>query len=57
MKLKQLAKHLDTRALMFARSGEIKKSFASMEVAAFIRRQSKDYQRMEISLDISGDDK
>jgi hypothetical protein len=57
MKLKQLAKHLDTRALMFARSGDLKKSFASMEVAAFIRRQSKAYQRMEISIDIFADDK
>lgn len=51
MKLKQLAKTLDSRALNFARSGEIDKTLACMSVAAFIRRQSKDFQKLTISLD------
>ncbi len=51
MTLKQLAKHLDNRALMFARSNEIGKSMAAMEVAAFIRRKPKDIQKLKIDLD------
>lgn len=57
MNLRKLARHLDKQALMFARKGEIKKTFASMELAAFIRRQSKEFQRMKFSLDILDIDK
>lgn len=57
MKLRQLAKTLDSRALEFARSGEIGKSFACMTVAAFIRRKPKDFQKIDFSLDISTNDK
>lgn len=57
MTLKQLAKHLDTRALHFARSGNIKKSFASMEIAAYIRRKPKEFQKLSILLDFFDADK
>jgi len=51
MNLRQLAKHLDKQAIMFARNGEVKKTFASMEVAAFIRRKPKEFQKIKFSLD------
>lgn len=57
MTLKQLAKHLDTRALHFARSGNIKKSFASMEIAAYIRRKPKEFQKLSIPLHFFDADK
>lgn len=57
MTLKQLAKHLDQRAMAFARSGNMDKSFASMSVAAFIRRQSKAFQKTKIPLDFFDVDK
>jgi hypothetical protein len=57
MTLKQLAKHLDQRAMAFARSGRIDKSLASMTVAAFIRGQPKEFQKTKIPLDFFDVDK
>jgi hypothetical protein len=48
MTLKQLAKHLDKRAIEFARIGEIQKTFAAMEIAAFIRRKSASEQNLDM---------
>lgn len=57
MTLKQLAKHLDQRAMAFARSGNMDKSFASMSVAAFIRRQSSEFQKLTIPPEFFDTDK
>lgn len=50
MKLKQLAKHLDRRAILFIQTGQVDKSIAAMEVAAFIRRQTKEFQKIKFLL-------
>jgi len=50
MTLKQLANRLDKRAIEFAQMGEIQKTFAAMEIAAFIRRKCVSEQRTKISL-------
>lgn len=57
MNLRQLSKHLDKQALTFARTGEIKKTFAAMELAAFIRRQPKTFQNTNFSLDMLDNNK
>lgn len=48
MNFRQLAKQLDKNAMDFVDSGDLKRAFASMEVAAFIRRQSKEVLKYQV---------
>ena len=50
MALSRLAKQLDKNALRFAASGDMKRAFAAMGLAAYIRRQSKEHQRLRVSI-------
>ena len=45
MNFRQLAKQLDKNAMAFVKSGDLKRAFAAMEVAAVIRRQPKEVLR------------
>jgi hypothetical protein len=38
MTVKQFARHMNSQALMFAKSGQMQKSFACMEIAAMLKR-------------------
>ena len=48
MTLSKLAKQLDKNALRFAALGDMKRAFAAMGLAAHIRRQPKEYQRLRV---------
>lgn len=50
MTLLKLAKQLDKNALRFAAAGDMKRAFAAMGLAAHIRRQPKEQQRIKVSL-------
>ena len=45
MNFRQLAKRLDESAVLLTTEGHLEKAFHVMELAAFIRRQSKEFQR------------
>ncbi len=46
MTFSQLAKRLDKNAMTFVNTGDLKKAFAAMEVAATIRRMDPKIQKM-----------
>ena len=48
MNFRQLAKQLDKNAMYFVDSGDLKRAFAAMEVAAFIRQQSKEVLKYQV---------
>ena len=48
MTLTKLAKQLDKNALKFAALGDMKRAFSAMGLAAHIRRQPKEYQRLRV---------
>ena len=50
MTLSKLAKQLDKNALRFAASGDMRRAFAAMGLAAHIRRQPKEHQRLKMSI-------
>lgn len=45
MNFRQLAKQLDKNAMAFVNTGDLKRAFAAMEVAAVIRRKPKEFLR------------
>jgi len=44
----QLSKRLDKNAMLFVKSGDLKKAFAAMECAATIRRMDPKVQKMRL---------
>lgn len=48
MNFRQFAKQLDKNAMAFVKSGDLKRAFAAMEVAASIRRQPKEVLKYQV---------
>lgn len=50
MTMKQIMKQLNENSLDFAKQGNLEKSFACLELAAFIKREGYDKLKGEINL-------